>query len=298
MHMGNIRSALLGWLWAQMNGGQFLLRIEDLDFSRCKSEFTDEIFRDLEYLGLNWNGPVWHQSQRGAIYDEYVHQLKTKGSIYECVCTRAEIARASSAPHVGEEGPRYPATCRNRTEATTNKTPALRFKVAEGIVSFTDEVYGDVSQNVNEVVGDFVVRKNDGIASYQLAVVVDDALSEVTHVIRGDDLLSSTPRQLLLYQAFNFAPPVFAHVPLLINADGKRMAKRDGAFTLKYFREKKVPAEMIVGHLGYWSGLLSKPTSISAIDLAREFSFGRISREPTVIREGELLAIASERSPQ
>jgi glutamyl-tRNA synthetase len=281
-----MRTALLGWLWAQSQGAQFLLRIEDLDSSRCKPAFTDAIFRDLEFLGLTWSGEVLFQSQRASVYDDYLNRLREKNLAYPCRCTRSEIARAASAPHAGEEGPVYPRTCR-QSPPDSQASAALRFGTSAHATTFEDELRGLVVQDVSRAVGDFVVRRPDGVASYQLAVVVDDALSKVTHVLRGDDLLFSTPRQLLLYDALSFEAPRFAHVPLLLESSGKRLAKREGATTMAHWREKKVAAEVIVGRLAQWSGLSNgEPTTAAA--LAKEFSLAKISREPCVVLESEL----------
>lgn len=254
MHLGNVRSALLGWLWARASGGEFLLRIEDLDPDRSRPEFTDAIFEDLSWLGLSWDGPVWRQSARAAVYDEALEQLKAQGRAYPCWCSRAEVARAVAAPHVGEEGPVYPGTCKTQPTPKPGRAPAWRFAVEPGEERFVDVVKGPVTQDVAREVGDFVIRRVDGVASYQLAVVVDDALSGVTHVLRGEDLLTSTPRQLQLQRALGFPRPQYAHVPLVLQADGKRLAKRDGASTVAGLRALGWSAEKVLGLLASWSG--------------------------------------------
>jgi len=293
LHLGNARSALLGWLQARAAGGEFLLRIEDLDQARCRPEHRDSLYRDLEYLGLDWDGTPLLQSQRGGLYEEALEQLRAAGRVYPCFCTRAEIARAASAPHgLSEEGPRYPGTCAELSEEEIERRravrrPALRLRPFPGVVVFEDLVHGRQEQDVEAVVGDFVVRRNDGVASYQLAVVVDDAASEITHVLRGDDLLSSTARQLQLYQALGLTPPRFAHVPLLVGPDGKRMAKREGASAVAELREAGVPAERVIGLLAAWSGL-GDGSPISAAELAREFRLQKVPREPVVVREEEI----------
>ena len=208
MHLGNARSALLGWLQARASGGEFLLRIEDLDPARSRPEFTTRIFDELTWLGLPWDGEVLHQSERGGLYRAALDTLLNQGLVYPCTCSRADIARAASAPHLGEEGPRYPGTCAGPDGPTQPGRPAsLRFRARGGPTSFVDLLCGPQSQDVAAEVGDFVVRRADGVASYQLAVVVDDALSKVTHVLRGDDLLTSTPRQLQLQDALGFFAP-------------------------------------------------------------------------------------------
>jgi len=290
LHLGNVRSALLGWLAARAAGGRFLLRVEDLDPDRSREDAIAWLVEDLAYLGLDWDGEVWRQSQRGAAYEAALEALREKGLVYPCWCSRAEIARAASAPHVGEEGPVYPGTCRDGGVPKPGRTPALRFRVPEGVVSFVDGVHGPVSQDVARDVGDFVVRRVDGVASYQLAVVVDDAAQGVTDVLRADDLLLSTPRQLLLYRALGLPEPRFAHVPLLLQADGKRLAKREGSTTVAGLRAAGVSGEAIVGLLAKWSGL-SDGAPTRPAELVRGFSLARVRREPTVVTDDELAGL-------
>ena len=315
LHLGNVRSALLGWAWARSEKGEFLLRIEDLDPERCKPVFTDGIFEDLEWLGLDWDGPVLKQSERGAIYDEAIARLEASGRAYRCWCSRAEIARAASAPHVGEEGPVYPGTCREGASPKAGRQPSWRFLVeapvlpsregtghperSRGITSarttsgistsldangehFVDLLHGEVGQDVAHEVGDFIIRRTDGVASYQLAVVVDDALSGVTHVLRGEDLLSSTARQIQLQRALGYPTPSYAHVPLLMQADGKRLAKRDGASTVAGLRELGWSAEKVLGQLAAWSGL-GDGAPVSARELVGAFSLSRVNKAATVV---------------
>lgn len=282
LHLGNVRSALLGWLWARASGGEFLLRVEDLDPDRCKPVFTEGLFEDLAWLGLDWDGPVWKQSERTALYDEALAQLAAKGRAYRCWCSRAEVARAASAPHLGEEGPIYPGTCREGGVPKPGRQPAWRFRVAPGVERFEDALHGLVTQDVEREVGDFTIRRIDGVASYQLAVVVDDALSGVTHVLRGEDLLSSTGRQLQLQRALGHAAPRYAHVPLLMQADGKRLAKREGASTVAGLRALGWSAERVIGQLAAWSGL-GDGTPVSARSLVAGFSLERVKKEATVV---------------
>lgn len=290
LHLGNLRSALLGWLDVRARGGRFLLRIEDLDPDRSKPEHVDGIFEDLEFLGLDWDGEVLHQSKRADVYREALEQLRRQGRAYECTCSRAEVARAASAPHVGEEGPVYPGTCRSGASPKPGRQPSVRFRVAPGVVRFVDVLAGPFEQNVEQAIGDFIVQRSDGVASYQLAVVVDDAASGVTDVLRGDDLLSSTPRQLQLLEALGLPAPSYAHVPLLLQADGKRLAKRDGATTAAGLRERGVSGQAIIGLLAKWSGL-GDGAPVSARELVAGFSLSRVRREPTVVHDDELLAL-------
>lgn len=282
MHLGNVRSALLGWLWARSQGGAFLLRIEDLDPDRSRPELISGIEDDLQWLGLGWDEEVLKQSERRQIYDAFISRLVDQGRAYPCWCSRAEVARAASAPHVGEEGPVYPGTCRLNPVPKPGRTPAIRFIVDDEVVRFTDAIHGEVAQNVAREVGDFVIRRADGIASYQLAVVVDDAASAVSHVLRGDDLLNSTPRQMLLQRALGFSTPTHAHVPLLMQADGKRLAKRDGASTVSGLKALGWSAERVLGQLAMWSGL-GDGRPVSARELIDGFDLSRVSTMATVV---------------
>jgi glutamyl-tRNA synthetase len=294
LHLGNARSALLGWLQARSAGGEFLLRIEDLDRARCRPELEEVLRLDLEYLGLTWDGEVLRQSERGATYEEALERLEGAGRLYPCFCSRAEIARAATAPHgASDDGPRYPGNCRDltaaqRAERSRTRHPALRFRPEPGrVTTFDDLVHGPQSQDVEAVVGDFVVRRNDGVASYQLAVVVDDAASGVTDVLRGDDLLGSTPRQLQLLDALGLPQPRHAHVPLLMGDDGKRLAKREGAFAVADLRRLGIPPERVVGVLAGWSGIgVGEP--IAARELVAGFSLDNVPRTPVTVVESTL----------
>ena len=293
IHLGNARSALLGWLQARAAGGQFLLRIEDLDRARCKPQFLDDLYRDLEWLGLDWDETPLVQSQRDDVYREALEKLEGTGRVYPCFCTRAEIARAASAPHgLSEEGPRYPGTCatlppETLAERARTRVPALRFRAAPGEWCFEDGLHGRTCQDVATLVGDFVVRRNDGVASYQLAVVVDDAVSRITDVLRGDDLLTSTPRQLQIYEALGLTPPRFWHVPLVLGEDGKRLAKREGAFAVAELRERGISVERVLGLLAAWSGL-GDGAPVTLQELVRRFRPELLPRSPVVAREALL----------
>jgi glutamyl-tRNA synthetase len=293
LHLGNAWAALLGWLWARKEGGEFALRIEDLDAARCRSEFVDLLRRDLDWLGLTFDGPVVFQSQRAELYGAALERLLAQGRAYPCFCSRTEVARAATAPHgPADDGPVYPRTCARLKEveaATRARTrpPALRFRVTAGTERFDDAVHGPVAQNVEAVVGDFVVRRNDGVASYQLAVVVDDADLAVTHVLRGDDLLTSTPRQLQLARTLGLLVPRYAHVPLLVGPDGKRLAKRNGPPSLSELRERGVPPERLLGLLAGWAGLWDgRPVSVP--ELIEAFSLARLPRSPVRLQASDV----------
>ena len=283
LHMGNLRTALLAWLFARTNNGQFVLRIEDLDRPRVRAGATQQMLDDLHWLGLNWDegpdcgGPYapYTQSERTSIYTHYLERLQAENRVYPCYCSRAEVAQVPSAPQQGsEDGSRYPCTCRNLTEVqrqqyeASGRRPSLRFRVDDNrIVNFHDRVMGPVTQHVQQAVGDFIVCRADGIFSYQFAVVVDDALMHIHQVVRGNDLLTSTARQILLYEALGFPIPTFAHVPLLVDERGNRLSKRTQSMGLEPLREQGATPQQIVGQLAASYGLVEKGIQLSAEEL-------------------------------
>src|ERR1700694_209987 len=261
LHLGNLRTALLAWLFARCTGGQFVLRVEDLDRPRTRQGSIQRMLDDLRWLGIDWDegpdvgGPYapYTQSERKALYIAYLQRLQDAGRIYPCYCSRAEIARAASAPHE-DEGPRYPGTCRHLSEEqrreleAAGSRPSLRFRVDdERVVTFHDQLAGRQQQHVQNVVGDFILRRADGIFAYQFAVVVDDALMRINQVVRGADLLASTARQILLYEALGFAVPTFAHVPLVMDNEGKRLSKRLQSDGLEPLRADGATPTPVVG---------------------------------------------------
>jgi glutamyl-tRNA synthetase len=291
LHLGNLRTALLAWLFARCAGGQFVLRIEDLDRPRVRAGASIRMLFDLRWLGLDWDegpdigGPhaPYIQSERQEIYTTYLQFLLDKDLIYPCYCSRAEIARADSAPH-GNEGPRYPGTCRYLTQAqrrqheAQNRRPSLRFRVDdERTVSFTDLLVGPVQQQVQQTIGDFIVCRSDGIFAYQFAVVVDDALMQINQVVRGVDLLQSTARQILLFEALGFPIPTFAHVPLLLDEHGKRFSKRTQSAGLEPLRATGATPAQVVGQMAADCGLVDRGEQLSAWELAQRFKEDRYS---------------------
>ena len=285
LHLGNLRTALLAWLFTRARGGTFVLRVEDLDRPRVMSGASEQMLADLRWLGLDWDdgpdvgGPhaPYIQSERLAIYAEHLQRLQEDGLVYPCYCSRAEIARAASAPH-GEEGPRYPGTCRHLSGArrrqyeSQGRRPSLRLRVPdEDVLAFTDLLAGPVSQAVQQAVGDFILRRSDGIFAYQFAVVVDDGLMHINQVVRGADLLSSTARQILLFELLGFAIPTFAHVPLWLDSTGQRLSKRVQSASLAPLRANGATAEQIVGQLASSCGLVAPGEAISAAALAKRY---------------------------
>jgi glutamyl-tRNA synthetase len=286
LHLGNLRTGLLAWLFARCAGGRFVLRVEDLDRPRVRSGATQRMLDDLRWLGIDWDegpdvgGPYapYTQSERKAIHSAYLQRLQDAGLIYPCYCSRAEIARAASAPHE-DEGPRYAGTCRHLSEEkrrqheAAGRRPSLRFRVDdERVVTFRDLLAGRQQQHVQNVVGDFIVRRADGIFAYQFAVVVDDALMRINQVVRGADLLASTARQIALYEALGFAVPVFAHVPLVVDNEGKRLAKRLQSEGLEPLRGAGATPAQVVGQLAAGCGLVEAGVAISAAELVQQFA--------------------------
>ncbi|HVZ89133.1 MAG TPA: tRNA glutamyl-Q(34) synthetase GluQRS [Polyangia bacterium] len=295
LHLGNVRTALLAWLDARAAGGAFVMRMEDLDRARVQPESEARQLADLAWLGLDWDegpdrgGPFapYRQSQRTALYDAAIDRLLAAGRAFECACSRADIARAASAPHDDGE-PRYPGTCRGHDPADVRaraaaqgRAPAIRFDGRGDRIAFTDALHGPVGAEP-EGIDDFVLRRADGVAAYQLAVVIDDAAMRITRVVRGDDLLRSTPRQLALYEALGLTPPVFAHVPLVVTPGGERLAKRTRPPSLASLREAGVAAETVVGALAASAGVGNGAPSAAA-SLLPSFSLTNILPGPATI---------------
>ena len=293
LHLGNARTFLLAWLSVRARGGTLLLRIEDIDGPRVKAGAAEQTIEDLQWLGLDWDGEVFVQSRRRMLYRAAAQQLCDLGLAYPCVCTRKEVDEAASAPHEANvDGPMYPGTCRGRfrslddARAQTGRAAALRFKVDVDAVPFVDGFRGP-QQGV--VRGDFVVQKRDGDPAYQLAVVVDDAAQEVNEVLRADDLLPSTPRQLLLYRALGLTEPSFVHVPLVVGHDGLRLAKRHGDTSLRHFRRCGVAAEQVVGYLAKLCGLRADASPCAVGELVEGFDLKCVSPDAVCGDEHGLL---------
>jgi len=278
LHLGNLRTAVLAWLFARSTGRKFLLRIEDLDAGRVRPGLAEQQFADLTALGLDFDGVPVVQSQRSAAYATALAGIADR--TFECFCTRRDIAEASSAPHGVVAG--YPGTCRDlteqqRAERRRTRTPALRLRAAGATQTVHDVLHG----TVNGQVDDFVVRRNDGVASYNLAVVVDDAECGVDQVVRGDDLLPSALNQAYLGQLLGHRAPVYAHVPLAVNAQGRRLAKRDGAVTLSDLATRGVAPTQVLGLL---AGSLGWPSPNRLADLLPMFDPARLPRHPWVVQ--------------
>jgi glutamyl-tRNA synthetase len=295
----------VAWLDARSRGGRFVLRMEDLDGPRVVEGAARRILEDLAALGLDWDegarsapggdglvddGPdaPYEQSRRGAIYEVAAARLVALGRAFPCWCSRAEVARASTAPHgPSDEGPRYPGTCREIDPArraaleAAGRRPSLRFRVDENErVLFSDRVHGEVESTPARECGDFVIRRSDGLWAYQLAVVVDDGAMGVTDVVRGDDLLASTGRQILLQRALGLATPRYAHLPLVLGPDGQRLSKRHGSIAVRALFARGLAPARVVGILAASLGLVEPGAAPAASELLAGFSLDRVARDP------------------
>lgn len=286
MHLGNVFSALLAWLSVRSQDGEMVLRIEDLDPDRCRPEYAETLKEDLNWLGLTWDREQHPQSLRTAAYEEAFAKLESMGLVYPCYCSRGEL-HAASAPHASDGRLLYAGTCRHLTpqeRAEKTKAPAWRLMVPNRTYGFTDGLQGDYEENLHRACGDFLIRRADGVYAYQLAVVLDDGEGGVTQVVRGLDLLDSTPRQLYLYELLGLKPPEFYHVPLLVAPDGRRLSKRDRSLDLGYLREHNTPEELL-GKLAHLAGILDRMEKISAPELAKEFAWTKVRHDRQLIVE-------------
>ena len=277
MHLGNVFAALVAWLSVRHDHGRMVLRMEDLDTQRTSGEFAQVLREDLLWLGLDWDEETQPQSQRSHIYEAYFEKLEAMGLLYPCYCTRSQL-HSVNAPHLSDGTYVYTGTCRNLSKeqkAAFGRLPAWRVKVPDQEWTVNDRIQGVYTENLATHCGDFVVRRADGVYVYQLAVTVDDALAGVNQVVRGTDLLSSAPRQMYLQSLLGFPHPEYAHVPMLLAPDGRRLSKRDKDLDLGYLREHSTP-EHLIGVLAHAAGLLDAPVSISAAELAQHFSFEKI----------------------
>lgn len=282
MHMGNLWSCLLAWLSARSAGGGMVLRLEDLDPDRCRQAYCDQVMRDLEWLGLDWDGSPVYQSKRTELYRQAFQKLEQQGVIYPCFCTRAERL-AASAPHRSDGIAVYDGRCgrltaEEREKLAHTRRPAWRVRVPGEEVSFTDLLQGSFSENLAQDCGDFILRRSDGVYAYQLAVVVDDADMEVTQVVRGSDLLSSAPRQIWLQDRLGLPHSEYGHLPLLLAPDGRRLAKRDRDLELGRLQEEFTASEL-VGRLAFAAGLTDRPDPITPQELIPLFSWEKLPKE-------------------
>ena len=277
MHLGNVFSALMAWASVRSQNGSLILRVEDLDIRAHNPQYTSLLLDDLQWLGLTWDKGPYYQSRRTELYQEALLDLRQQGLLYPCFCSRADL-HAAEAPHASDGTYVYAGTCRNlsqseRKELSSHKIPATRIHVPNKIYAFEDKVYGSTSQNLAESCGDFIVQRADGVFAYQLAVVVDDADMGITEVVRGSDLLSSTPRQLYLQDVLGLSHLTYAHLPLLVASDGRRLSKRNHDLDLGVLRSQGKTPEEILGFLAYCVGLTEENEPLSAVQIANRFSW-------------------------
>src|SRR2546426_2407681 len=285
LHLGNARTALLSWLWAMQENGRWAVRMEDIDRPRVRPGMARQQLEELSWLGLDWEGAPVFQSERDALHLDALKRLRDH--VYECFCSRTEIAAAASAPQ-GEEGPRYPGTCRNLTRAQREarrraRAPSIRLRVPEGPLTFHDGIFGEQTFDTQQLVGDFVLRRADGVFAYQLAVVVDDGAMGITQVLRGADLLPSTARQILLHRLLGQPVPRWAHAPLVIAANGERLSKRDQSLSLSALRARGADPRQVVAHLARLSGMEAGDRAWPR-DLIKLFSLSKVPQNPVAIR--------------
>ncbi|MBE6926703.1 MAG: tRNA glutamyl-Q(34) synthetase GluQRS [Ruminococcaceae bacterium] len=277
MHLGNVFAALIAWLSVKSKNGQLILRMEDIDTQRTSAQFAEILRDDLRWLGLMWDEETPPQSTRSAVYDRYFAILEEKGLLFPCYCTRSQL-HSVNAPHASDGTYVYPGTCRKLTQeqkAAFQRAPAWRVMVPDREFTVRDLCQGVYRENLLTDCGDFVVRRADGVYVYQLAVTVDDGEAGVTEVVRGQDLLSSAPRQMYLQELFGFPQPEYGHVPMLLAPDGRRLSKRDKDLDLGYLRQHLTP-EQLIGTLAYCAGLIDQEKAISVRELATAFSWEKL----------------------
>ncbi|MBS6366679.1 MAG: tRNA glutamyl-Q(34) synthetase GluQRS [Clostridiales bacterium] len=279
MHLGNAFSALLAWLSVRSADGTLVLRMEDLDPERTNEAFASQIREDLRWLGLDWDQEGTRQRLRTEAYEAAVEALRQRGLLYPCWCTRGDL-KAASAPHASDGKPIYPGTCRHLTaaqRAAKTRPPLWRVMVPDEEICFVDGLQGTYRENLARACGDFIVQRADGVHAYQLAVVVDDAAMGVNEVVRGRDLLDSTPRQIYLQRQLKLPLPQYYHVPLLLAMDGRRLSKRERDLDLGALRQRYTPPQLL-GKLAFWAGILPREEPVTAQELIGEFSWQKVRR--------------------
>lgn len=284
MHLGNAFSAMLAWLSVRKADGELVLRMEDLDPERTNETFAAQIREDLRWMGLDWDWEGTRQRLRTEAYEQAMESLRQQDLLYPCWCTRGDL-KAASAPHASDGKPIYPGTCRHLTavqRAEKTRPPLWRLIVPDETVCFTDGLQGEYWENLARECGDFVVQRADGVHAYQLAVVVDDAAMGVNEVVRGRDLLDSTPRQIYLQQKLQMPQPRYYHVPLLLAPDGRRLSKRERDLDLGALQQRYTPQQLL-GKLAFWAGILPREEPIAAQELVGEFSWQKVHKTDIVI---------------
>ncbi len=277
MHLGNVFAALVAWLSVRAQNGKLVLRMEDLDTQRTSEEFAVLLRQDLQWLGLDWDEETLPQSRRTDAYNDYFQQLKDRGLLYPCYCTRSQLHNVN-APHLSDGTYVYTGTCRDLKNPPKDRLPSWRVRVPDRVYRLRDLAQGEFQQNLSTDCGDFVVRRADGVYVYQLAVTVDDGEAGVTEVVRGMDLLGSAPRQMYLQELFGFSHPTYGHVPMLLAKDGRRLSKRDRDLDLGQLRLRMKP-EKLLGHLAAAAGIIEHDEPISARELVGEFSWDKMKSD-------------------
>ena len=289
MHLGNVFAAMMAWLFARKEQGEMVLRMEDLDTQRTSNAYARILREDLQWLGLSYDRETAPQSTRTQTYIRYFERLKELGLLYPCFCTRSQL-HSVNAPHLSDGTYVYGGTCRNLTpaeQAAFQRPPSWRVQVPDRIWTVEDLVWGTYRENLATDCGDFVVRRADGAFVYQLAVTVDDGESGVNQVVRGVDLLSSAPRQMYLQELFGFAHPEYAHIPLLVASDGRRLSKRDKDLDLGVLRQRMMP-QRLIGILAYSAGLWDKPEDMTMEELLQVFSPEKLKKQDIFLDIGLL----------
>lgn len=281
LHLGNLLCCLIAYLSARSKGGKFLLRIEDLDVPRCPKRLSDQCIEDLRFLGFDWDETPLYQSERTEIYQKYFDELTRMGLVYPCFCTRAQL-HAAIAPNLGDHEPIYSRACAGLapeeiTRRIKTRSPAMRMRVPDEVLSFVDGHFGQVSENLEKGSGDYIIRRSDGLFGYQLAVVIDDALCGVNEIVRGRDILFSTPRQMHMQRTLGFQTPSYFHIPLLMDANGRRLAKRDKDLDLTALSQAMTP-EQILGMLAYSAGVIPENRPASLEELTRVFDWKNVKK--------------------
>lgn len=286
LHLGNLRTALLAWLHARLNNGEFLLRFDDLDNPRVVEGSAQQIIADLQWLGLDWDGDIYYQSENYHCYEKAIEKLQNQSRLYPCFCSRKDIQQAISAPH-GQLAV-YSGACRDlsneqRIQKSILKTPAIRYRVKDKKITFIDSILGSHTESLVESCGDFVVKRADGLFAYQLAVVIDDIEQGINTVVRGADLLDSTARQIVLFEQFNHALPTYVHVPLLLNDKGTRMAKRDGSDSIAVWQNANKTAQQLLAYLANSVGLLDEVQECSSQELLQSLNVAMLEKSLTQV---------------
>ncbi|MDR2055199.1 MAG: tRNA glutamyl-Q(34) synthetase GluQRS [Desulfovibrio sp.] len=301
-HLGNAWAFLLAWLSVRAQNGRLILRVEDIDPQRSKMKFVDALLEDMRWFGLDWDegpdvaGPAqpYLQSRRKDHYEEALARLGRAGATYPCFCTRGELRNLASAPHVEDIGVSYPGTCRQLGEAQraalfgAGRKAAVRLRCFGEEISFTDALRGEERMRLADCGGDFALRRSDGVVSYQLAVTVDDAAMGITEVVRGRDILHSTPRQIVLQRLLGYATPRYAHIPLLLDSEGGRLAKRHQSLTLRGLRQQGVDARRVVGLLSRMAGLNPREKPVNPGDLLPGFALARLPKHDQLVTEDDV----------